>query len=375
MDYSKLKKLLRSEEGTKLDFKACLRLETEGEKKEFAKDVISIANSRGGRGYILFGIEDKTKRILGISLKDYTEEKIQQIIFNRSDPPIPVNLEAVDYKGKTIGVLTIYRSKQRPHQMIQNGAFYIRRGSTTDVARREEIANMFQEFGLMTYETVILNNVSLTEIDYNLLTEYFKDDELFLEGLGIIGKDSESEKYHPTIGGLLLFGKNPCVFLPNAYIEVHIEEKIRLFSGNIFKLLDDIEEYIDSICLDKNYPIKAVYEAIINAVVHRDYLDYSNGIIIRFTNNYIEIINPGAMVQSNKRMNIQKDNMPQRRNTWLYQRLLMADKKNRFLKYGFGIIRIKELLKNVGEVKMINIGNENLFKLILPSFKIDYSKI
>jgi len=40
--------------------------------------------------------------------------------------------------------------------MIQNGAFYIRRGSTTDIARRSEIANLFQENGLMTYETVIL---------------------------------------------------------------------------------------------------------------------------------------------------------------------------------------------------------------------------
>ena len=61
MDSSKLKQLLKQEEGPKLDFKASLCLSTESEKKELTKDVIAMANSKGGRGYIVFGIEDKTK--------------------------------------------------------------------------------------------------------------------------------------------------------------------------------------------------------------------------------------------------------------------------------------------------------------------------
>ena len=59
--------------------------------------------------------------------------------------------------------------------MMQNGAFYIRRGSTTDTARRNEIANLFQEYGLMTYETVLLKNVSMDELDFDLIKQYFKN--------------------------------------------------------------------------------------------------------------------------------------------------------------------------------------------------------
>ncbi|NLD48882.1 MAG: ATP-binding protein, partial [Clostridiaceae bacterium] len=191
MDCYKLKRLLKQEEGPKLDFKAELKLSTESEKKELTKDVIAIANSRGGRGYIVFGVEDKSKKILGIDPGEYTEEQIQQIIYNRCDPPVPISMDFVKAGGKTLGVLTIYRSNHKPHQMMQNGAFYLRRGSTTDTARRSEIANLLQENGLMTYETVILKNAGMEELDFELIGGYFrnlnvisdKPSELLLEAL------------------------------------------------------------------------------------------------------------------------------------------------------------------------------------------------
>ena len=149
MDIQRLKQLLSREENEKMDFKAQLKLTTEGEKKELVKDVTAIANSRGGRGYIIFGVEDKTKRIIGIDAGNSLEERIQQIIYHRTDPPVPVSLDLVKIKNKTVAVLTIFKSKHAPHQMLQTGAFYVRRGSTTDFSRRAELASMMQENGLM----------------------------------------------------------------------------------------------------------------------------------------------------------------------------------------------------------------------------------
>ena len=74
MDADRIKQLLRREENPKLDFKATLHLKTEGEKKELTRDVIAIANSRGGRGYILFGIEDKTKKLTTLALRNYGKD-------------------------------------------------------------------------------------------------------------------------------------------------------------------------------------------------------------------------------------------------------------------------------------------------------------
>ena len=66
MDIKKLQRLLKKEEGTKLDFKLRLELWNETGKKELAKDICAIANSKGGRGYIVVGVVDKLKTIEGI---------------------------------------------------------------------------------------------------------------------------------------------------------------------------------------------------------------------------------------------------------------------------------------------------------------------
>lgn len=78
MDKYKLKMLLESDEGPKLDFKQSLSVETDGEKKELVKDVIAIANSRGGRGYIIFGVEDKTKELLESKTKTSLKKKFSR---------------------------------------------------------------------------------------------------------------------------------------------------------------------------------------------------------------------------------------------------------------------------------------------------------
>ena len=160
-----MKQLLSREEGEKLDFKACLKLCTESDKKELAKDVTAIANSKGGRGHIIYGVEDKTKRILGIDKTPFHEEQIQQIIYNRTDPPVPVQVDFIEYEGKDLAVITIFKSRHAPHQVIQNGAFYIRRGSTTDHLRRAELASILQENGLLSYETVVRTNLGLDALD------------------------------------------------------------------------------------------------------------------------------------------------------------------------------------------------------------------
>lgn len=357
-----------------MDFKAVLSLSTESDKKELTKDVIAMANSRGGRGYIVFGIEDKSKRVLGICPSDFHEEQIQQIIYNRCDPPVPISIDFIEYEDKTIAILTVFRSSHQPHMMLQNGTFYIRRGSTTDVARRSEIANLFQENGLMTYETVLLRNAGTEELDPELITRYFrslnvisgKPSEILLEAMGIIGRRSDFEGYRATIGGLLLFGRNPAVFLPHVYVKIVHNDKNEYVFGNIVQMLDKSLESIRNIIDDVKYPYGAVEEVVANALVHRDYLDTSRGIAVSINEKNIEISNPGSLIANNSIYKFTRENNPERRNPWLYQRLVTADAEKRFLNTGSGLSRIKKAFGETGDVKFLNIGSQNLFKVILP---------
>lgn len=373
MDIYKLEKLLKKYENPKLDFKAALKTETESEKKELAKDVIAIANSKGGRGYIIFGVEDKTKKILGIQPHLYDEEKVQQIICSRVDPPISIGLDILDYMNKKVAVLSVFRSQQQPHQMIQTGAFYIRRGSTTDFARREEIASMFQFNGIYSYESTIVRNATMDSFDWSLLKKYMhslgviseKPSDVILEGLGLIGKDQENGTYHPTVGGMLLFGIDPSKLLPHIYVKVVNNGESKYFYGNILYLLENTEEFLKSI-LEVDYPLKALFQSIVNAIVHRDYTDISRGITVEISDKDIVITNPGALLAENLLYKIEKDKNPRKRNPWLYQRLMTLDENGHFSKEGLGIARIKEAFK---DAKFINIGSQNLFKVILPRRK------
>jgi predicted HTH transcriptional regulator len=380
LDRQKLYILLQKPEGTKLDFKAMLSLKTESEKKELAKDVAAIANSKGGRGYIIYGIEDGTKAILGIEGKYYTEEQIQQIISQRCDPPVSVKLETIPVDDKQIAVLTIYRSSQKPHQIRQTGVFYIRRGSTTDIARREEIASMLQESGILQHERIVLNRVELKELDEEIINYYIsktgltstnEDYYTLLEGVGIIGRDEDNNGYHPTVGGLLVFGYHPQLYLPHSgirLIDKCAADEIIYFSGHIIRMLDEIENYLKAKAakINEKYPVAAVIEAIANAAVHRDYFSLGREIVILIENSKIEISNPGSICSDDDMQGLMEEYNPCRRNQWLYQRLLILDNKGRFLKTGTGMKRIYEAFRQHGGARFINNEKRNLFKVVLP---------
>lgn len=379
MDVQKLIALIKKNEGPKLDFKMELDLRSESGKKELAKDVIAIANSQGGRGHLIVGIEDKTKRLVGIKPKDYDEERIQQIVGNRCDPPLNLRVEYIELKGKTVLVITIFRSYKKPHQMRQTGAFYIRRGSTTDVARRDEIAALLQTGGIIHNEQIPVFNVDMRVLNMDSVKHYLErmnmpmvenPDKTLLANLGIIHYDRDEEIYNPTVGGLLLFCDTPQLYLPHVGVtiidfrgkkrnEYHID-------GPLIQLLEKSLEKIRTILNETDYPVEAIDEALSNAIVHRDYFDNSREIVIYVGKKRIEISNPGSVYGRELLNNVMRENNPYRRNNWLYHQLLVLDEHDRFLKYGLGMEKIKHLLNRRGKVRFLNLRKINMFKVVLP---------
>ncbi len=373
MNINKLRQLLKRDEGFKLDFKLKVSLELESDKKEFVKDVIAIANTPGGRGYILFGIEDKTRAIVGIEdLPDNIEERIQQIIANRSTPPVPVKFELQLVDDKKVGILTIFKSMQVPHQMIQTGAFYVRRGSTTDKATTHEIANMLQQFGMLSFENVPCRNAALDELDFGLIEKhigyigtYRKHDKLMLTTLGIIAADLEKYTYYPTYGGLLLFGKNPQSFIPQAVIEVQYENQTFAITGNISAMLQKFETMIKKILPD-SYPIEGLMEVVTNAVIHRNYWNSYQYTYVTIEGDSIKVCNPTSYEYKEQK----EDRI--RVNPWLYSRLLLIEQKENDFHFGIGLDKTKELFQAKGEVKIQTNLMNGLFEVNLPGTSLYY---
>ena len=369
MNTHKLRQLLKNDEGFKLDFKLQLHLEFESEKKEFVKDVIAIANTAGGRGYIIFGIEDQTRRIVGLDeIPEHIEKRIQQIIANRATPTVPVRFDLLEIDHKKIGIVTIFKSMQVPHQMIQTGAFYIRRGSTTDKANRHEVANMLQQHGMLSFENVPCRNSSLSDLDEDALKKYVgllplneMQQQMLLCSMGIMACDLEKEVYHPTYGGLLLLGKRPQDFIPQAVLEVVYQGKTMGIEGNILAMLNTFKTKMQGL-LPEDYPLEGLIEVVTNAMIHRNYWNNGQYILVEIGCEKIVVTNP----MSHEIYELKHSRW--RVNPWLYARLLMMQRSEGF-HLGIGFEKTKALFESVGGVKVETNTLEGIFQVTLPGMK------
>lgn len=380
MDEKKLRSLIDKGEGIKIDFKRELYLYYESCKKELAKDVCAIANSRGGRGYIIVGVEDKTKNIVGVKDLDVlNEEKIQQIVSSRCEPPIPIMVEIVDVEDKKVGIIVIYDGGQKPYQIRETGAFNIRRGSTTDTMRKEELVAAFEENLVLIVETCPVMKSRIEFLNMELVSKYFEskgiyinkeNEKYLLESAGIIYLDTCNKIYRCTLGGLLVFSDINSICIPQNMVKIiqrnnSKKDNVIMVQGNLLNIIHETEKNLKNI-LRHGYPVEAVMEAVKNAVLYREYSMTNKVIEIIISNKSITILSPGQMiVKNNKGRKVKYNN----RNMWIYEKLISLDGNNTFTNDGLGIKRMKAAFKGNGRVKIINSVSEDCFKVILPYYK------
>jgi hypothetical protein len=153
MNLALMEELLNEDESTALDFKRDqypFAGATDEQKSELLKDILAFANSwRRTDAYILIGVEDikgSRKNVVGVT--DHLDDaNIQQFVNTKTQRPITFAYEASTFEGKQVGVIKI-ALQDRPFYLVKDYGklkkheIYIRRGSSTDIAKPDEIAKM-----------------------------------------------------------------------------------------------------------------------------------------------------------------------------------------------------------------------------------------
>ncbi len=323
--------LLKRSEGKTLEFKQALPANTD--HKGLARTLCAFANTAGG--YILFGIEDKTKHIIGVPDPYMLEEKIANIIDTLITPKIIPDIEIFPYETRSILAVRIYpNSTTRPYFLKEKDLekAYIRVGSSNRLADPQtiqELRRLGQNSTSLSFEEQPFTTLDAQAIDVEAVTRFFRSvtqikmTDAFLSSLKLI-TDFQG-KYVPTNAGMILFGRERESYFPNAKI------KAVRFSGVVKGLktldsreidsypVDAVQEAMDFVQKHANYeseintssqadqwsvqridrwniPIAAVREAIINAVVHADYAQKGSDIHLFIYQDRIEIENPGLLV-------------------------------------------------------------------------------
>lgn len=316
--------------------------------EQLGKEVVAFANLYGGR--ILLGVEDDGT-ISGIQ-RPNLEEWVMNTVFAAKVHPmiLPFYEEIAMPGGRRVAVVSFSQGTAKPYVLRHNNRedIYIRVGSTSRLATREQQARLFASGGILHPETLPVSGTSFASLDLDRLRDYLKnvirDPEVpesqtdWIRRLLGIGFMIEASDTHTvcTIAGLLLFGIAPRKFLRQAGIRLMVFEgdtkEYRALTDEIIDgplvgrwALDEegtralvshgiIERFAEMIRpfisreengIDEkmrrstllNYPWEAIRESVINALAHRDWTRFVDVEITGYSDR-LEVISPGALQNS-----------------------------------------------------------------------------
>jgi ATP-dependent DNA helicase RecG len=293
-----------------------------------ADEMAAMANSHGG--VIVLGVDDKSHEITGLPFEklDITETWVRNIANDLIKPPLECRIkklsvvsggQAGSHGEKSIIRIDIPRSifvHKSP-----NGYFY-RIGSSKREMSPEVLARLFQQrtqSRLIRFDEQMVMNAGLDDLNQKLW-ERFKtplsppENNEFLEKLQLISRDDDG-MLHPTVSGILMASECPERYISNAYIQavcyngenhnspqldaqdftgpldIQIKEACKFVKHNMKVRAIKDPGRIET----PQYSLNAVFEAVVNAVVHRDYSIYGSKIRLHIFSDRLELYSPGGI--------------------------------------------------------------------------------
>lgn len=311
--------------------------------EQLAKEIVALVNFQGGR--VLLGVDDDGS-IPGIQKKDL-EEWVMNVVSEKIHPAILPFYEEIKIDENTIvAVLTFPQGISKPYvrRHDKREEVFIRVGSTSRLATREQQMRLYEIGGMLHTEVLPVSRTSSADLDKIRIENFIRD----------IINDPEPPRTEEewedrlanrdflvkpagmcTIAGIVLFGKQPRRFLKQSGLRVFAFDSTEkeyeaeldtildaplvgrwdISNGNkrlvdeglLERVMKTIEPFISKDSNEINeglrrvkeyfYPVEAIREVIVNALVHRDWTRFVD-IEIGIYADRMEIISPGSLQKS-----------------------------------------------------------------------------
>lgn len=310
--------------------------------EQLAKEIVALANFQGGK--VILGVDDDGS-IVGIR-RDNLEEWVMNIIRDKVHPLIlPFYEEIKIDENNTVAIVTFPQGISKPYVVRDGGAekIYIRVGSTSRLATREQQMRLFEVGGMLHTELMPVPRTDMSCLDevrlQNYLNDFIKDPDMpqtqkewerRLLGLGFLVE--AGNRIYCSIAGLVLFGKSPRSYLKqsglrvfafssrdkeyNAQLDITLDAPLvgrwdftvdgrKLIDvGIIERFIERVEPFLseESSEIDENFrrniewlfPLDAIREVVVNALAHRDWTRFVD-IEVGIYSDRFEVISPGAL--------------------------------------------------------------------------------
>jgi ATP-dependent DNA helicase RecG len=311
--------------------------------ERLAREFVALANRQGG--VVLIGVDDDGT-VYGVTLESKYEEWIANVGAQTIDPPLPLACEAKIVQARTVLVVHVPRGPHKPH-CVREGehkcTVYVRHGTTSRPATREEIGSLYQEGSVVDFDLSSVPKATLADLNMDVIEEYTNSklgiglDELPIDLVQQLTSwkilvEREGER-KVTLTGMLFFGDRPGDFLPQAFLWLKRFKGITTDEWRPGKEVDApvpqaIEEAMEYIKLytvveevkglkrmqKAEYIEEVVREALVNAIAHRNYVRRGSRIHISMFDDRGEIRNPGPLpngvTEENMRYGVQATRNP-----------------------------------------------------------------
>ena len=300
---------------------------TSPHRNEFADELAAFANSRGGT--LVLGVDDATREILGIPLEglDAVEGWVREICNDSVNPALSVDirkLELPDAAGTPVPVICIDIARSLfVHK--SPGGYFRRIGSSKREMATEFLARLFQERSqsrVIRFDESVVPRTSPDHLDEELTRRFLREDteltEDTLHKLRIVAADEE-DVVRLTLAGVLLCTREPQQWMPHAYIQavsyagertdVNYQTDARDIEGPLDEQVAEALHFVRRNMLIRATKItarvdipqfseRAVFEALVNAVAHRDYSMGGSRVRLHMFGDRLELYVPGALANT-----------------------------------------------------------------------------
>ncbi len=296
-------------------------------RDEFADELAAFANSKGGT--VILGVDDRTREVTGIPLDDLdvVEGWVREIC-NDSVKPV---LDADIYKlhlpstsGRALPVIRIEISRSLfVHR--SRGGYFRRLGSSKRELAPEYLARLFEQRSqsrIVRFDETMVPGTEPDDLDYALTRRFLREKPAdqgvtaeLARKLRLVADDDRGVS-RLTLAGVLLCTREPQRWLPHAYIQavsyagartdIDYQTDARDIGGPLDEQVAEALHFVRRNMLvgatkstarseRPQFSERAVFEALVNAVAHRDYSLAGARVRLHLFGDRIELYVPGAL--------------------------------------------------------------------------------
>jgi len=354
MNIEEVNKLIKAGESQTVEFKQSFN-------RAVIETLVAFANTQGGQ--VLIGVKNNGE-VVGVDINEESIHNWVNEIKTKTEPVILPTITQVNLGGKKVVVVRVVEFPIKP--LSFQGRYFVRRNNSNHCPSVDEILDLRMISKNQSFDSFLTDSTLLT-LDKDAISLFFDKiskkgrfnptdrGQNDLEKLGLI------ENGVATRAAELLFGNhNTSIHIGRFKTAATIIDDLLIKEPLIFALDETMNFIKRNIRIEYGFtgelsreekwqfPLQALRELLLNAIIHKDYRN-STDVIIKIFDNSILFSNPGTFLKGLSVEDLKTDTyQPVHRNKLLAEAFYLAGDVE---KYGTGFIRIRDWLTDYPELE------------------------